>query len=243
MTRWRIFHKSVTGSTNEDACGGQPGDVFTADSQTAGRGRIGHRWLSSPGVNLMMSAVIDVSGVDPQEAATLPLTAGLSAAEAVCACTGFSSGAVKLKWPNDVLIDGRKVCGILCERKADIVIAGIGINVNQMSFPPEISSRATSLRLETGKKSDVEEVRDAVLRRLSVNLARWRESGFSALLPDIAGYDALKGRRVCVSRTDDDPLPASGMCGGIRPDGTLDVGGEAVSAGEAHVVPDRSAAR
>ena len=106
---WRIRHSAVTESTNGDALGGKPGDVFTAGMQTAGRGRLDHKWLSPPGENLMMSAVVDVADMPPHEVATLPLVAGLSVAEAVCGIF-TSNGAdplcsgVKVKWPNDVLV-------------------------------------------------------------------------------------------------------------------------------------------
>lgn len=238
--KWRIRHRDVTESTNKDALGGRPGDVFTADMQTAGRGRLDHRWLSPPGENLMMSAVVDVSDVEPQEAATLPLVAGLSAAQAVCGVfreSGEESIAskVKVKWPNDVLVDGRKICGILCERNGDCVIIGIGVNVNQKVFDPEIAGRATSVRRELGVRTEVSQVRDAVLDRLSVNIARWRAGGFASVLPELSLLDCLKGEHITVRRTDDDTVPASGICGGIRSDGTLDVAGEAVSAGEAHI--------
>jgi BirA family biotin operon repressor/biotin-[acetyl-CoA-carboxylase] ligase len=238
---WRITHKSVTESTNKDALGGKPGDVFVADMQTAGRGRLDHRWLSSPGENLMMSTVVDVADVPPHEAVTLPLVAGLAVAQAVSgvfAAHGDGSRAadVKIKWPNDVLIDRRKICGILCERNGDNVIVGIGVNVNQTAFPPEISDRATSVCLELGSMHDVANVRDEVLRRLHECIERWRKDGFAALLPELSAFDCLKGRRVAVRRTDDDGAPAEGMCGGIRSDGMLDVAGEAISAGEAHVL-------
>ena len=238
---WRILHKSVTESTNKDALGGKPGDVFVADMQTAGRGRLDHRWLSAPGENLMMSAVVDVGDVPPQEVATLPLVAGLAVAQAVCGVFsghGNESRAadVKIKWPNDVLIGWRKICGILCERIGDNVIVGIGVNVNQTAFPPEISDRATSVRLELDSLHDVANVRDEVLRRLHECIERWRKDGFAALLPELSAFDCLKGRRVAVRRTDDDGAPAEGMCGGIRSDGMLDVAGEAISAGEAHVL-------
>jgi biotin-(acetyl-CoA carboxylase) ligase len=74
------------------------------------------------------------------------------------------------------------------------------------------------------------------LDRLSECIERWRQNGFAALLPELSAFDCLKGRRVAVRRTDDDGAPADGLCGGIRPDGMLDVAGEAISAGEAHVI-------
>ena len=239
---WRIHHFDVTESTNKDALGGMPGDVFVADMQTAGRGRLDHKWLSPPGANLMMSAVVDVADEPPQETATLPLIAGLSAAQAVCGLFAGSgaeslSADVKVKWPNDVLFGGRKLCGILCERNGDAVIIGIGMNVNQTEFAPEISDRAVSLRLALGAGLEVSHVRDAVLGRLSDNIARWRTDGFASLLPELSVFDCLKGNPVSVRRTDCDMFPASGICGGILPDGTLDVAGESVSAGEAHIFP------
>ena len=75
---WRIHHRDVTASTNLDARAGFPGDVFTADEQTAGRGRLDHAWHSAPGANLMFSAVLDVSGLAPDAVATLPLVVGLA---------------------------------------------------------------------------------------------------------------------------------------------------------------------
>ena len=238
---WRIRHKAVTESSNKDALGGMPGDVFTAEVQTAGRGRLDHKWLSPPGVNLMMSAVVDIADMPPREVATLPLVAGLSVAECVSAIiSSHSAGSlcsgVKLKWPNDILVDGRKICGILCERNGDNVIVGIGVNVNQTVFSPEISNRATSIRLETGMELSVEDVRDAVLSDFAENIEKWRKTGFASLLSRIEGFDCLKGCNVTVRRTDDDSEPASGLCGGIRSDGMLDVAGEAISAGEAHVL-------
>ena len=187
----------------------------------------------------MMSAVLDVADAPPEEVATLPLVVGLAAAEAV---EGILSGSgserphwdVRLKWPNDVLIGGRKVGGILCERSGDRVIAGIGINVNQTDFAPEIAARATSLRAAC-RRVPVGDVRDAVLDRLGRAVERWRTEGFRSVWPEISARDSLKGMHVAVRRTDDDGSPVAGLCGGIRPDGALDVGGEPIFAGEAHV--------
>lgn len=238
---WRILHSKVTESTNRDALFGKPGDVFTAELQTAGRGRLNHKWLSPAGENLIMSAVIDVSDISPQEIATLPLVAGLSAAEAISAvfaARGADSvcSGVKLKWPNDIHVAGRKICGILCERNGDFVIVGMGVNVNQTVFDPEISNHATSMRLETDAVLDIGHVRDTLLDFLAENIKLWRQDGFRSLLPRLEKFDCLKGRNVTVKRTDDDREPACGICRGIRPDGMLDVDGEAISAGEAHIM-------
>ena len=233
---WRIFHKSETDSTNRDARAGRPGDVFTADYQTAGRGRLDHRWLSRPGANLMMSAVVGVEGLDPAHVATLPLVAGLSVVEAVASLLGDASPPAALKWPNDVLVGGRKIAGILCERNGDAVVVGIGVNVGEREFPSEIAARATSFAALVRRAPTVAAVRDAVLARLAENAVRWRAEGFAALLPRIASVDCLKGREVSVLRTDADGAPARGLCGGIADDGSLLVASERVYAGEAHVI-------
>lgn len=247
---WRVRHRAVTESTNKDALTGAPGDVFTADLQTAGRGRLDHRWLSPPGENLMMSAVIGVVGMSPEEVATLPLVVGLAVVEAAEALLREHDAAeiadsIRIKWPNDVLVGDRKVCGILCERKDDRVIAGIGVNVNQTMFDPEIAARATSLLLAVrgaGAQASVSgtcraafsipSVRDAVLAQLASLLVPWRQSGFRAVWPQIAARDFLKGRTVSVRRTDGDTVPVTGFCGGICADGALEVAGEPVFAGE-----------
>ena len=234
--KWRIIHKSVTASTNADAHHGKPGDVFTADFQTAGRGRLDHVWKSCAGKNLMMSAVVDVSGLEPERVATFPLVVGLSVCEAV-ERMGQSLQAL-LKWPNDVLVGGRKLAGILCERFGDSVIAGVGVNVGEREFPSDIADRATSLSLllPAGAVPAVDEVRDAVLERLAANLPAWRGRGLAAHLPRLAARDCLAGREIAVLRTDGDAEPARGACGGIAEDGSLIVAGERIYAGEAHVL-------
>lgn len=225
---WKIHHRAETDSTNLDARAGAHGDVFTAGFQSSGRGRLDHRWLSPPGVNLLMSAVLDVGGIDLYEVATLPLVVGFAVVKSL---PGEIRGErVSLKWPNDVLVGSRKVAGILCERHGDNVVAGIGINVKAQDFPPEIASRATFL----GSPS-VEEVRDMVLESLGGCYEKWRTEGFSAFHAELSKIDCLRGRVVSVLKTDDDAAPVKGLCNGITVSGSLDVGGEEVYAGEAHV--------
>ena len=229
---FRIHHRAVTRSTNLDAREGVPGDVFTEDEQTAGRGRLDHRWLSAPGANLMLSAVLDVADLPPEQVATLPLAVGLAVHAAIARF--LPGGEIRLKWPNDVLVGGRKIAGILCERNGDGVIAGVGVNVNQTAFAPEIADRATSLARE-GAATSVAEMRDAVLAELDRVHGTWRTAGFAALQARYAEVDFLKGRNVSVRQTDDDETPLTGLCAGVQVDGTLCVGGRPVYAGEAHV--------
>ena len=212
FSRWRIHHREETGSTNLDAREGVHGDVFTAGYQTAGRGRLDHKWTSPRGKDLLMSVVLDVAEADVAEVAALPLVIGLAAAKAV--------GGM-LKWPNDVFINGRKVAGILCERHGDRVIAGVGVNVHQSEYASVGGS--------------IPEVRDRVLAQIAKLYTLWRRRGFAAVYGEICRIDFLKGRTIGVFRTDDDGEPVRGVCGGITSDGSLDVGGEKVYAGEAHV--------
>ena len=236
MIDWRIHHKAETVSTNLDARGGSHGDVFTADFQTAGRGRLDHKWLSPPGTNLMMSVVLSVEGLAPERVATLPLVAGLAVTKALSSlfpgpCSPFPS----LKWPNDVLLDDKKLAGILCERNGDAVIVGIGVNVGQTEFDKEISDRATSLALNGRDARPPECIRAAILCELDRWYSCWRFNGFAAVYSEIAAVDFLKGREIAVRQTDDDSAPVSGVSNGIMSDGSLDVGGVRVYAGEAHV--------
>lgn len=237
---WRIHHRAETVSTNLDARAGAPGDVYTADYQTAGRGRLDHKWLSPPGTNLMMSVVLSVGGLSPEQVATLPLVIGLAVANAVSRIwQDEASCQVRLKWPNDVLANGRKLAGILCERQGDRVIAGIGINVGQTTFDPEIAGKATSLLVLIGSSGvcpPVDEVREAVLDQIGALYELWLREGFRSVYPQIVALDCLRGQTLSVLQTDDDVEPVSGLCGGIQPDGSLAVGGRPIYAGEAHIV-------
>ena len=256
---WKIHHKAETASTNVDARDGSHGDVFTADFQSAGRGRLDHKWLSPPKANLVMSVVLSVEGLAPDHVSTLSLVIGLSVCKAIHSllslrhlCAPFAANnkvlatkgaqgghrGISLKWPNDVLIDGRKIAGILCERNGNNVIAGIGVNVGQTEFDKGIAERATSLALVADVScltSPVLSVRDTVLDQLDKWYGVWRSAGFAAVYPEIAAVDYLKGREIAVRQTDDDSVPMTGGSNGIMPDGSLDVGGVKAYAGEAHV--------
>lgn len=240
---WKIHHKRETESTNLDARSGEPWDVFTADYQTAGRGRLDHKWLSPPGTNLLMSAVLSVEGLSPEQVSTLPLVVGLAVAKGLTpffkgfsgSVPNFSGSVPMIKWPNDILIRGKKVAGILCERYNDKVIVGIGINVEKQDFPSELQDKAISLGSVPNFSGSVPSVRNAVLGQLGWLYGVWREKGFGAVWPEIAALDCLRGQTLSIRQTDDDVAPVSGVCGGIQEDGSLIVGGIKVYAGEAHI--------
>lgn len=231
--KFNHHHFDCTESTNLLAASGAPGDVFVAAEQTAGRGRLDHKWHSRHGENLLMSVVLDVTGVSPAEVATFPLLAGLAVIRSVqhLSQPQPSPSTFHLKWPNDVYIGLRKVCGILCERHGDNIVVGIGVNVRQREFPEDLKNKATSL-LSSGIDVSVEEVMNKTLASLGEVYDVWSRGGFAALYPEFGRIDFLKGREVAVMRTDDDDSPVLGICRGIASDGSLLVGAERVYAGE-----------
>ncbi len=168
----RIRHYFRVGSTNtaamEAAAAGEPeGTVFFAEQQTAGRGRGGNAWESAPSDGVYCSVVLRPQ-LSPADALLLSLIAGLAVAEAVEQTTGLHPD---LRWPNDVLLEERKFCGILTEMNAEAtrvryVVVGIGINVNQASFSKELEPVATSLRLASGREWSRVQVAAALLKSL-----------------------------------------------------------------------------
>lgn len=155
----RIRHVARTTSTNVDARswaeeGAPDGAVVVADHQTAGRGRFARTWESAPGQNLLLTLILQRSLPRP---AHLPLAIGWAVRETVAQ---FLPGSVvRVKWPNDVRIDGRKVAGILVESPEEgVYLAGIGLNVNQDAFSGEMVGEPTSLLLESGQRLDRAEV-------------------------------------------------------------------------------------
>lgn len=241
-SRWKIHHKKESISTNLDAIDGKHRDVFTAEYQSAGRGRLDHKWHSPAGAGLLMSAVLSVENMNPADVSTLPLVAGLSVAKALETvgekAVRALAGRIQVKWPNDVWVDGRKIAGILCERHADNVIIGIGVNVADCERPAEVLNLATSIEQATGSLFKVTAVRDAVLGQLWKWYGIWRTYGFAPVLKQLSKIDALKGRRISVLKVDSDTLPVTGISSGIDADGSLLVDGVKVYAGEAHVLKE-----
>src|SRR5271157_3482783 len=153
-----IYHFFKTDSTNRVAlelghAGGAEGAVVLAEEQTAGKGRAGRAWQSDRAAGIYVTLLLRPQ-LAPVQAPLLTMMAGLSARAAIEATTGL---AADLKWPNDLMVGGKKVGGILTEMHAEpsqvrFVIVGIGLNVNQEKFAGDLVATATSLRLETGKQ-------------------------------------------------------------------------------------------
>lgn len=164
-----------TGSTNADlaAAGGPEGQVLVAEEQTAGRGRLGREWVSQPGAALTFSVLLRPGNVPPARRGWLPLLAGVAVARSVRAVSGL---AAVLKWPNDVLVGGRKLCGILAEQSAGAVVVGIGVNVSTTAggLPDRPGALpATSIAIEGGKASR-QELLAEILRHLERNYVPFR---------------------------------------------------------------------
>lgn len=170
------FHEEV-GSTNTEAMrlaleGAPEGTVVLADAQSEGRGRLDRTWESPPSGNLYLSVVLRPD-IPAAQASLIPLTAGVAAADTL---SRYCPGRVRLKWPNDVLIGGKKICGILTEMRTrgdrvHFLVVGIGVNLNMrpLDLPRELRETATSLRIETG--GEIDRLDFAV--RLFESLERW----------------------------------------------------------------------
>jgi len=161
------------------------GTVVYTRVQTAGRGRLGRSWAGEPGACLMFSLLLRCP-LPLTDTVAWSLVAGLGVCRALRRVSGINA---MVKWPNDVVCDGRKLCGILTEHIADgCLITGIGVNVNQTDFPEEICSKADSLRMLTGKAYDSDDVLQAILQELNELYATFLQTGFAPLAP---AYNAL----------------------------------------------------
>ena len=202
------LHLRVTDSTNERgrelAAGGAPsGTIVTAAAQTAGRGRHGRVWAAPEGKALLLSALLRPLGI---EHTLLPLAVPVAVCEAI---ESVAPVECRIKWPNDVWVEERKVGGILIEaRPPEWAVIGIGVNVaiGAGEFPPDLRWPATSV----GHGAGVPQVREAVCERL----AEWVEAGRGAILGAFRDRDALSGREVEWDQ-------GSGRAAGIDEDGEL----------------------
>ena len=248
---YQIHYREEVDSTNlwakELAKQGAPeGTVTTAGSQTAGRGRRGRSWLSPPDTSIYMSLLLRPQ-IKPELASMLTLVMGLSTAQTIQKQTGLDA---KIKWPNDIVVNKKKVCGILTEMQVfpqgiEYVIIGVGINVSQRTFPDEIANTATSLAIErelaVGKKEifpEKAQIIDQVLECFFQNYERFLLDG--SLKGLMADYNQMLVSRNREIRVLDPAGEYSGISTGINELGELlvqkvDGSVEAVYAGEVSV--------
>ena len=228
-TEWvakEVLYFDTIDSTNTkaqelDEKGYPSGTLVVADKQESGKGRRGRSWVSPSGTGIFMTLMIKPD-INPNNASMLTLVAALAVAKAITSVTGEKA---LIKWPNDIVINGKKVCGILTEMNAQFdyinhIVVGIGINVHNESFPEEISQMASSLMIEAGGKrfhraqiiaetmSYFEQYYDTFLKTQDL----------SALVRE---YDELLVNRNKSVRVLDPKEPFDGKAMGITPKGEL----------------------
>jgi BirA family biotin operon repressor/biotin-[acetyl-CoA-carboxylase] ligase len=202
----KIYTFETIDSTNScaralAACWAQEGTVIIAEHQTGGRGRMGRTWSANPLENLTFSVILRPTA-PAEEVNLLPLYVGVAVADAVTRVTGLE---VRCKWPNDLLIGGLKVAGILLEgslkeSSIDYVVIGIGLNVNQRTFPLELAGKATSLALQSGHDYDREELFREIMRSLESRYRAMLKNGFGGIIPLWVERSRIVGRRVSISQ-------------------------------------------
>lgn len=207
-TEWaggRIVYFDATDSTNAQAkrlaeAHAPHGTLVVSDRQDGGKGRRGRSWASPSGVGIWMSLILRPE-IAPSSASMLTLAAALAVREGIQEETGLSP---LIKWPNDLVLNGKKICGILTEMSTELmeiqyVITGIGINVNQREFPSEIRDTATSLSLEAGRCFRRSSLIAAILKAFEKDYAAFLKTGdLSLLLEEYNACLVNRGKEVCI---------------------------------------------
>jgi BirA family biotin operon repressor/biotin-[acetyl-CoA-carboxylase] ligase len=225
----RLHYFPSIASTNTHAmqqadAGAPDGSVYFADEQTLGRGRGAHAWSSPPGSGLYVSILLRPR-IAPADILWLSLAAGLAVRNAIHKVTSLEAD---LRWPNDLLFGRKKFCGILTELNAEVtrvrhVVIGIGINVHQPEFPPELRDIATSLAIETGRSWPRQELLLALLQSLDCEVRALAESAgaeqFARTMRDrlAAATSWIRGKRVRVEEGEG----FTGVTEGLDPRGFL----------------------
>ena len=216
-----IYHETVT-STNdvckEIADESPEGTAVTCDQQTGGKGRLGRVWKSPKGTGVWISIILKPD-ISPMSVSSVTLAAGLAVCRTVKKVSGLEAG---IKWPNDVYVNGKKLCGILTEmsaqiEKVDYVIVGIGINANTEYFPEELENIACSLYTEACVKFDRNLIIKTLLEEFENIYDKFNMYGFSAIRSEYEKECINIGRRVNVISKDG----FEGTAIGVNSDGEL----------------------
>ncbi|WP_313758226.1 biotin--[acetyl-CoA-carboxylase] ligase [Tissierella sp.] len=202
-----IYYFDSTNSTNkkakEIALGEKEGTILVAEEQISGKGRLGRQWISPKGKGIWMSIILKPK-VDPMTVAKITLL-GAAAVHKALINMGIKS---QIKWPNDILIDGKKICGILTEMSAELnminyVVMGIGINVNldEDDIPEDLKDKATSIKIKEGKKIDRKELMANVLNEFEKFYIDFMDNNMASKAIDICKENsALIGKEIKVIR-------------------------------------------
>ena len=227
-TRWlgkNLVVFDEVDSTNNEARrmaekGALEGTVILAARQTAGKGRRGRNWESPRGTGIWKSFLLRPE-FEPSHASMLTLTAAMAVAQGIRRTTGLDC---QIKWPNDIVINGKKLCGILTEmkirgEKAEYVSIGVGINMNQREFPEELQDKATSLALELGCEVVREEITAGVVERFEKNYELFLEKqDLQSLREEYERLLLNKDRQVRILEKEKESI---GIARGITPAGEL----------------------
>jgi BirA family biotin operon repressor/biotin-[acetyl-CoA-carboxylase] ligase len=219
-----VHHFETLDSTNnlakELAARGAPeGTVVVAEAQTGGRGRLGREWYSPPGVGLYVSLVLRPM-LPPMDLPQLTLTTAVAVFRAIRRVAGVAPG---IKWPNDLLLHGKKLGGVLTEMETEsdcirYVVVGLGLNVNTPGFPAGLAATATSLTLAAGRAFSRVDLLKAWLEEFDELYDRFLNQGFAPILEEWKGLTVTLGRAVTVRQG---PREISGLALDVAPDGAL----------------------
>ncbi len=217
------------------------GTVVVADEQTMGHGRFGRKWEAEPLSNLLFSILLRPNFLERDEIFIFTFAAAVAVAKAIEDALHIKP---ELKWPNDVLLGGRKVCGILLEssfdsKKLSHVVLGIGLNVNQENFSPEISGKATSLSIFTGKKCDRDEILCLMLNKFSLLHETLRQKKFYSIMNEWRKRTKIFGKKIKLTLAGN---VIEGICEDISDKGAIMVrtsdGSKKFTAGEVTILED-----
>lgn len=221
----KIIHYFRIDSTNDAALalaveGAAEGTVVVAEEQTAGRGRFGRKWFSEKSSGIYASVILRPK-LSPADAPALTLMAGLAAHRALSAATGLE---VDIRWPNDLLVNHKKVCGILTEMNAELgrlhhVVLGIGVNVNNTTMPSELGAMATSLRIEGGRSYSRAQILVGLLKELERYYKLLKNEGNAPIIRAWAKASTYAEGKTIRVRTSTEDFQA--VTAGLDPNGML----------------------
>lgn len=184
--------------------GEKEGLIVISEEQTKGRGRMGRKWSTHKGDAIAMTLLLRPN-IPPKDAPSITPLLALSIVEGIKDLTGIECG---IKWPNDVVLDGKKLSGILTEMKLsgakiNYIAAGIGININQSAFEDEIADIATSLKRFSGLDFNRARILGEILNSLEKNYEEFKANGISVFIEKLKKYSVLIGQRVRIELTNE----------------------------------------
>jgi len=224
-----VHHYREVDSTNIIArqlakSGAAEGTIVVCEAQTAGKGRMTRRWVCPHGRGLLFSVILRPQ-IKPANISLLTLLAGVVVADAIRLTSGCPAG---IKWPNDVLVKGKKICGILGESKVsrnntDFAVIGIGVNVNlnKEDFPEDFRDLSTSLKIETGRQFCRSSLLTTLMQRFAVHYGSFLSKGFEYLKDQWLLHNVTIGKTVRITRSDTEQVTGKAL--NINQNGALTV--------------------